>query len=66
MTIDYRDIIAVFPPRAIHSDAELDDAIAVIDRLLEKEELTSAERDYLDTLSILVESYEREHIPRPR
>jgi HTH-type transcriptional regulator/antitoxin HigA len=54
-----------FPPRAIHTDAQLDAAISVMDRFLEQEALSSAERDYLDTLSTLVEAYEREHIPMP-
>jgi HTH-type transcriptional regulator/antitoxin HigA len=54
-----------FPPRAIHTDAQLDAAIAVMDRFLEHRDLSPAERDYLDTLSTLVEAYEREHIPMP-
>jgi HTH-type transcriptional regulator/antitoxin HigA len=62
---DYLDVIVAFPPRAIHTAAELDAAVDVMDRLLEQRTLSAAERDYLDTLSTLVEAYEREHIPMP-
>jgi HTH-type transcriptional regulator / antitoxin HigA len=63
--MEYLDVVARFPPRAIHTAAELDAAVEVMDRLLENGELSSAERDYLETLSTLVEAYEREHIPMP-
>jgi HTH-type transcriptional regulator/antitoxin HigA len=63
--MEYLDVVAGYPPRAIHTAAELDAAVEVMDRLLEKGELSSAERDYLETLSTLVEAYEREHIPMP-
>ncbi len=63
--MDYLSTISSFPPRAIHTDGQLDEAIGVIDYLLEKGELSAAEREYLDTLSTLVEAYEREHIPMP-
>lgn len=43
----------------------LDEAIAMIDRLLDADDLTSGEQDYLDVLSDLVERYEDEHIPIP-
>jgi HTH-type transcriptional regulator/antitoxin HigA len=61
----YLEVIAMFPPRAIHTDAELDRAVDIIDALLERGELTAAERDYVDTLSTLVEAYEREHLSIP-
>ena len=63
--LDYLDVVAGFPPRAIHTADQLDEAINVMDRLLEKETLSPHEQDYLDTLSTLVEAYESEHIVMP-
>ena len=62
---EYLTVISAFPPRAIHTDAQLDEAVDVIDQLLEKSTLSTAEREYLDTLSTLIEAYERERIPMP-
>jgi HTH-type transcriptional regulator / antitoxin HigA len=61
----YLDWIRVFPLRPIRSRAELSDALAVIDKLLDQKRLTAEERDYLDVLSSLVERYERERHPLP-
>ena len=63
--VEYLQVVAAFPPRAIHTDAQLDAAIEVIDRLLEQESLSPHEQDYLDTLSTLVEAFESEHIVMP-
>jgi HTH-type transcriptional regulator / antitoxin HigA len=41
----------------------LDAAIAVIDLLIDQEDLSAPEQDYLDVLSDLVESYENETVP---
>ena len=49
----------------ILTDDQLNDAVAVIDRLLDKGLLSDDEEQYLDALSVLVEAYEREHIPFP-
>jgi HTH-type transcriptional regulator / antitoxin HigA len=57
--------IREFPLRPIHSDRELDTALAVIDRLLDQKRLAPDERDYLDVLSGLVERYEQERHPMP-
>ena len=64
---DFLGVVASagFAPRAIHTAAQLNEAIAVMDRFLEQGDLSPAERDYLDTLSTLVEAYEREHISMP-
>jgi HTH-type transcriptional regulator/antitoxin HigA len=49
----------------ILTDDQLNDAVAVIDRLLDKGLLSDDEEQYLDVLSVLVEAYESEHIPFP-
>ena len=59
----YLDLIHQFPLRPIRSDEELDDAIRVIDSLIDQDGLTKAEQDYLDVLGDLVEVYEAETIP---
>ena len=47
----------------LRTDADLDAAIAVIDSLLDRPKLSTAEQDYLDVLSDLVEAYEAETVP---
>src|SRR5436190_11985998 len=59
----YLDLVRRFPLRPLRSDADLDAAVAVVDLLLDREELTPPEQDYLDVLGDLVEAYEEEAIP---
>ncbi len=59
----YLDLIRQFPLRPLRSDADLDAAVAVVDGLIDGDDLTNAERDYLDVLSDLVESYEDAAVP---
>jgi HTH-type transcriptional regulator/antitoxin HigA len=64
----YFGLVRKFPLRPIRSDAELDQAIRVIDGLLDKENhssLDSGEQDYLDVLGDLVERYETKTNPIP-
>src|SRR5438552_3593705 len=55
-----------FPLLSIHDDAHLDEAIAKIDGLIDREELSPGEQAYLAALSDLVELYEDEHVEMPR
>jgi HTH-type transcriptional regulator/antitoxin HigA len=59
----YLDLVRFFPLRPIRSDEELNEAIRVIDSLIDQETLTDPEQDYLDVLGDLVEEYEAETIP---
>lgn len=61
----YLELIHWFPLRPIRSDAELDRAIEVIDSLVDRDDLTPEEDDYLDVLGDLVERYEAKHHPLP-
>jgi HTH-type transcriptional regulator/antitoxin HigA len=54
-------LIRQFPLRPIDSEAELDRATAVMNALLDRDNLHSAETDYLEVLSQLVERYEDSH-----
>ncbi len=61
----YVDLLIAFPPRTIKSEEELDVIQEVIDGLIDKGDLTSDERDYLNLLGTLVYEYEEEHYPIP-
>ena len=54
----YLELVRRCPLRPIRSEEELDRAIAVVDELIDRADLTQEERDYLDVLSDLVERYE--------
>lgn len=56
----YLDLIRTFPLRPIKSEDELDEAIAALDALVDKDVLETAEADYLAVLSDLVERYEED------
>jgi HTH-type transcriptional regulator/antitoxin HigA len=61
----YLDLVREFPLRPIRSDGELGRAIAMIDRLSDRESLATEEEDYMDVLAGLVELYETENDPEP-
>ena len=61
----YLKLIARFPLRPIRTDAELDSGSRLIDELTGRDDLSSAESDYLDVLGDLVEKYEDEHVVMP-
>ena len=57
----YLALIRKLPLRPIRSEAELDRAIAMIDALSDRKELSPDEHDYLLVLANLIERYEDEH-----
>jgi HTH-type transcriptional regulator/antitoxin HigA len=59
----YLDLVVAFPLASIKSQAHLDEAQKVMDRLLAKGKLDDGEELYLDALSDLVGTYEDEHYP---
>ena len=59
----YLELVRQFPLRPLRSDADLDAAVAVIDSLIDQDELSAPEQDYLDVLGDLVKSYEDKTIP---
>ncbi|WP_242045346.1 helix-turn-helix domain-containing protein [Anabaena catenula] len=56
----YIELITSFSPRTIKSEEDLEKTQAVVDKLLDKGELTEAEEDYLDLLGILIHEYEQQ------
>jgi HTH-type transcriptional regulator/antitoxin HigA len=61
----YLSLLQAHQPRPIHTDAELDAAIALLDDFLDRATLTPDEEDFLELLSALVENYERDHVAIP-
>ncbi|MFL5241726.1 MAG: type II toxin-antitoxin system HigA family antitoxin [Gemmataceae bacterium] len=62
----YLHLIRRFPLRPLRSRAELDEAVAVLDSLVDRMPLQPQEQDYLRVLGELVRKYEEEHLPIPR
>lgn len=61
----YLDLVRRFPLRPIRSDEELNEAVRVVDSLLDRRDLASDEEDYLEVLGGLIEAYESEAHPMP-
>jgi HTH-type transcriptional regulator/antitoxin HigA len=59
----YLSLIHRFPLRAIRDDRELDEAVDLINELLDRPKLDQGETDYLDVLGSLVEAYEESAHP---
>ena len=62
---EYLALVRAFPLAHIRDDAHLDAAVAVVDRLLDKDDRSPAEEMYLDALTDLVETYEEAHVAIP-
>jgi HTH-type transcriptional regulator/antitoxin HigA len=61
----YLDLVRRFRLVPIRDDAHLEEALAMIDRLLGMD-LDGEAQGYLDVLTDLVEAYEDEHVSMPR
>lgn len=62
---EYLALIHVFPLVSIRDDAYPDEAVAVIDRLLDQQPRSVAQEEYLSALTDLVEIYENVHVAIP-
>lgn len=56
----YTELLTSFPPRTIKSQKDLEKTQVVVDKLLDKGQLSEAEEDYLDLLGILIHEYEQQ------
>jgi HTH-type transcriptional regulator/antitoxin HigA len=66
ITSSYLTLVAAFPIRRLLSDTDLDQAIAVIDKLMSRRKpLDSQEQEYFDSLSHEIARYEAEAHPMP-
>src|SRR5438876_11758852 len=62
----YLSMVKRFALRPLRSECEYDAAVAVLDALAVRPEgsLDPGEQDYFDTLTMLVEAYDRDHYDR--
>lgn len=59
----FEELVQMYPPRAIHDEADYENAQEIIDRLTSIARLTKGQKAYLDTLTVLLSAYERERFP---
>ena len=62
----YAELLVQIEPRPIGSKAALDRTYKLIDKLMSKPELSRAESEMLELLSMLVEQYESREHPTPQ
>ena len=60
MTDKYIQLLKQFPPRSITNDGELEATQSQIDRVLDRDQLSPEESDYLNVLGALVFEYEND------
>jgi HTH-type transcriptional regulator/antitoxin HigA len=65
VTEKYLELIHQFPPRPIHNDEELEAVQKIVNRLLDKRNLTIEESEYLDLLGTIIYEYEETLEPIP-
>ena len=58
---DYAALVAHHMPHAVRDEVAYDNAMAMIDALTSVPHPSTDQLDYLDTLTVLVEAYERQH-----
>ena len=64
-TDKYLELLKQYPPRPIHDEEDLEMIQEVINRLLDKPQLTVEEREYLNVLGALIYEYEENQEPIP-
>ena len=64
-TDKYLELLKQYPPRPIHNEEDLEMMQEVINRLLDKPQLTVEEREYLNVLGSLIYEYEENQEPIP-
>lgn len=63
LPMEFGHLVRVHPPRAIHDESDYENTQVIIDRLTSIPKLTKGQAEYLDTLTVLLETYEQEHHP---
>jgi HTH-type transcriptional regulator / antitoxin HigA len=61
----YLQLINTFPPRPINNEAQLLATQDQIDAIIDRQNITQDDKDYLEVLSTLVYDYEQKHEPMP-
>jgi antitoxin component HigA of HigAB toxin-antitoxin module len=66
VSASYLALVRAYPLHPIRSAEDLDEAVAVLDKLLgRRKALDPQEQDYFDSLSHAIERYEAEAVPMP-
>ena len=60
---EFSELVRMHPPYAIRDKVAYENALAVVEALADLPRMTAGQGEYLETLAILVETYEREHLP---
>jgi HTH-type transcriptional regulator/antitoxin HigA len=63
MPMSYADLLKEFHPTVIHNERENELATELLERLAFKEDLSQAETDLIELLSVLIGDYEKKHHP---
>jgi HTH-type transcriptional regulator / antitoxin HigA len=63
MPSTFADLCRTHPPRPINDEIDYEAAAAVVDRLATLKKRSRDQNDYLETLTILIERYDRDHLP---
>src|SRR5438105_4941095 len=58
----YLELVQYVPLRPIRNESELDEAINMVNYLIDRAQMNTDEKDYLYVLGGLIEEYEDEHI----
>jgi HTH-type transcriptional regulator / antitoxin HigA len=61
----YLQLINTFPPRPITNEAQLLATQDQIDAIIDRQNITQDDKDYLEVLGTLVYDYEQKHEPMP-
>ena len=61
----YFQLINTFPPRPINNEAQLLATQDQIDAIIDRQNITQDDKDYLEVLGTLVYDYEQKHEPMP-
>jgi HTH-type transcriptional regulator / antitoxin HigA len=61
----YLQLINTFPPRPINNEAQLLATQDQIDAIINRQNITQDDKDYLEVLGTLVYDYEQKHEPMP-
>jgi HTH-type transcriptional regulator / antitoxin HigA len=62
----YLGMIRLFPLRPIRNDAECKEATNILDQYFPRADMDAGTADYIHTLAILVDEFDREHHPFAR
>ena len=66
-TQDYRALLSAVAPKAIHSEAENERALTLLENLTNKPVVNQAEQQLIELLSVLIEDFEeRRYRPKRR